>query len=371
MTKTHSIGPPFYPSGCLTQAAMKGYVEGTLPEKDRTSIEEHLASCSLCRDAMEGLSAMKDPGKFARDVTSLNKRILQSLGSAPPSRPRHVTKKIARIRTWTYAATAAVVILFIGAYFLVQQARRANQPADLVTVTDTSQQVSGPISLTQPLTEGAENQLYEETMPARDDTFKIDRKPEVSSSPSGKETAEPEIALVSTPGPDESATVSEKKAEETIITENILDQEAQYPESQGQDIFRGKEIGGVVAGSDKVLKTAIHKSLGQDKEAIFTMAEQMPQFPGGDDSLAAYIRRNLQYPLQAVTSQTEGTVYVAFVINKTGIPEDAFILRGIGSGCDEEALRLVNAMPPWIPGTQRGKPVRVQYTLPIRFNIPE
>lgn len=371
MTKNHSIGPLFSPSGCLTQAAIRRYLSGTLPDKDRITIEEHLASCFLCRDAMEGLSIIKDPGKVARDVVSLNKRILESLESAPPSRSRHVTKKIAGVQTWTYAAAAAVVILFIGAYFLVQQARRVNQSAEQAAVPDTSQQISDPIAQIQPSAETAEAQSFEKNTAARNEASKPDIGLAASPSTSLIEEAETDVTPMNMPETEGPAAVTEPKAEEAIITENMLEQAVQYPESQGQDLFRGKEIGGVAARGDQALKTTIHESLGQDKEAVFTVAEQMPRFPGGDDSLAVYLNRNLQYPPQAVASQTEGTVYVAFVINEMGVPENAVILRGIGSGCDEEALRLVNAMPPWIPGTQRGKPIHVQYTLPIRFNIPE
>lgn len=95
--------------------------------------------------------------------------------------------------------------------------------------------------------------------------------------------------------------------------------------------------------------------------------EVMPEFPGKEAGLLQYIKSNLKYPKEAAKKHLEGIVYVSFVVYKDGKVRDSKILKGIGAGCDEEALRLINAMPDWKPGTQNGKPVAVQYNLPIKF----
>lgn len=105
----------------------------------------------------------------------------------------------------------------------------------------------------------------------------------------------------------------------------------------------------------------------EEEAPIFIVVESMPQFPGGEEKLYEYLGNTMKYPQMAKESQISGTVYVTFVIEKNGSVTDARILRGIGGGCDEEALRVVRAMPKWSPGKQRGKPVRVQYNLPVRF----
>ena len=105
----------------------------------------------------------------------------------------------------------------------------------------------------------------------------------------------------------------------------------------------------------------------QETTAIFVLVEQMPQFGGGEADLFNYLAKNVKYPTLAKDSAIGGIVYVAFIINEIGEIEDARILRGIGFGCDEEALRVVMNMPRWNPGRQRGKPVAVQFNLPIRF----
>lgn len=104
-------------------------------------------------------------------------------------------------------------------------------------------------------------------------------------------------------------------------------------------------------------------------DAVFVVVEKSPEFPGGDDSLYAFIGRNIKYPEAAKKNKIEGRVFVTFVIEKDGQVSSAKILRDIGGGCGEEALRIVNSMPKWKPGTQRGNPVRVQFNLPIMFQL--
>jgi protein TonB len=100
---------------------------------------------------------------------------------------------------------------------------------------------------------------------------------------------------------------------------------------------------------------------------IFTIVEDMPSFPGGEQALFKYLGENTKYPSMAKDAGVQGVVYVTFVVMEDGSIESVKVLRGIGGGCDEEAVRVVKNMPSWSPGKQRGKPVRVQYNLPIRF----
>ena len=104
-------------------------------------------------------------------------------------------------------------------------------------------------------------------------------------------------------------------------------------------------------------------------DAVFVVVEKSPEFPGGNDSLYAFIGRNIKYPEMAKKNKIEGRVFVTFVVEKDGQVSSAKILRDIGGGCGEEALRVVNSMPKWKPGTQRGNPVRVQFNLPIMFQL--
>jgi TonB family protein len=97
--------------------------------------------------------------------------------------------------------------------------------------------------------------------------------------------------------------------------------------------------------------------------------EAMPEYPGGLPALSTFLRAQLKYPKEAKRRNISGTVFVGFIVDNTGRVKDIKLLKGIGFGCDEEALRVVSAMPPWNPGRQRGQPVSVSYALPIRFII--
>ena len=101
---------------------------------------------------------------------------------------------------------------------------------------------------------------------------------------------------------------------------------------------------------------------------IFTIVEDMPSFPGGEEALFKYLGNETKYPQMAKDAGIQGTVYVTFVIGSDGKVKDVKILRGV-RGLDEEAIRVVQKMPTWTPGRQRGKAVPVQYNLPIKFII--
>ncbi|MDO9511387.1 MAG: energy transducer TonB [Bacteroidales bacterium] len=105
------------------------------------------------------------------------------------------------------------------------------------------------------------------------------------------------------------------------------------------------------------------------EQEIFTVVEAMPEFPGGDAARMKFLQENMKYPQMARESGIQGTVYVTFVVEPAGSVTGVRVLRGIGGGCDEEAIRVVKAMPRWTPGKQRGKPVRVQFNMPIKFTL--
>ncbi|MBL7964246.1 MAG: energy transducer TonB [Flavobacteriales bacterium] len=106
-----------------------------------------------------------------------------------------------------------------------------------------------------------------------------------------------------------------------------------------------------------------------EEEQIFTIVEKMPTFPGGEKEMFKFLAKVQEYPQMAVDAGIQGTVYVTFVVDKDGKVKDIKVLRGLGGGLDEAAVRMVSKMPPWEPGMQRGKPVKVQYNLPVRFTL--
>jgi len=104
-------------------------------------------------------------------------------------------------------------------------------------------------------------------------------------------------------------------------------------------------------------------------EEIFTIVEQQPGYPGGNAAFYSYIGKKMKYPSQARRMGIEGKVFVQFVVDTNGAITDVQVMRGIGAGCDEEAIRVIQNSPKWQPGKQRGKAVKVRMVLPITFKL--
>ncbi len=124
-----------------------------------------------------------------------------------------------------------------------------------------------------------------------------------------------------------------------------------------------------VTQDTKIDIPVIEPEEGPAEPEIFTIVEEMPSFPGGDQALLEFMGKNTKYPPMARENGLQGIVVVTFVVDEKGNINNVQVLRGIGGGCDEEAIRVVKSMPPWKPGKQRGLPVRVQYNLPFRFTL--
>ena len=105
------------------------------------------------------------------------------------------------------------------------------------------------------------------------------------------------------------------------------------------------------------------------EQEIFQIVEEMPAFPGGEQKLMEYVAKNIKYPQIARETGIQGRVFVGFVVEPDGSISNVKLLRGIGGGCDEEAMRVIKSLPKWKPGKQRGKAVRVSYQIPVFFKL--
>lgn len=120
----------------------------------------------------------------------------------------------------------------------------------------------------------------------------------------------------------------------------------------------------------KYVAPTVEEEEDPEEQTIFEVVEQMPEFPnGGMAGLMQFLSKNIKYPTIAQENGIQGRVTVQFVVNKDGSIVDAKVLRGVDPYLDKEALRVVNSMPKWKPGMQRGKPVRVKYTVPVMFRL--
>lgn len=148
---------------------------------------------------------------------------------------------------------------------------------------------------------------------------------------------------------DETLTINEKLQEykEITIDTRQMSEESTTPKNGGITIEEEKNV---------------------DSE-IYKVVEVMPEFPGGASKMMEFVQRNLKYPIDARENGIQGRVFVNFVVEPDGSITNITIMRGIGGGCDEEAIRVVKSMPKWKPGRHRGNAVRCSYTLPVIFML--
>ena len=130
-------------------------------------------------------------------------------------------------------------------------------------------------------------------------------------------------------------------------------------------------IGGLGRGRDRGLNEAensnVLKRPGRDN--VLTTSEVKPSYPGGDKAMTTFLNKNIKYPSQAKEDGVKGTVYVKFVVEKDGSVDDVVVSKGVHPLLDNEAMRVVKAMPKWAAGKQAGQPVATQYTLPVKFQL--
>ena len=151
----------------------------------------------------------------------------------------------------------------------------------------------------------------------------------------------------------------------------VVATELNVVENDAEDIH---EVGiiNAEAKADEALeftRVEVKEEVEEVEEEVFLVVEEDPEFPGGLDALSKFIADNIKYPQLAKENNITGKVFVSFVVEKDGRVGQVKILRDIGGGCGNEAVRVVKMMPRWKPGKQRGKAVRTQFNLPVNFDL--
>jgi protein TonB len=150
------------------------------------------------------------------------------------------------------------------------------------------------------------------------------------------------------------------KVEEVL---QIVENDAKVEESS---IQASEETGQAV--EVKYVQTVVEEEEPEEQE-IFQVVEEMPEFPGGMAECMKFLGKNIKYPTISQENGVSGKVIVQFVVNKDGSVVDPVVVRSVDPYLDKEALRVISTMPKWKPGKQRGKPVRVRYTVPVTFRL--
>jgi periplasmic protein TonB len=161
------------------------------------------------------------------------------------------------------------------------------------------------------------------------------------------------------------------KPDKEVVEEDFKTQEEVLSSKAAVGVVTYKGVEDVNAAIPKSAEEAESASnqIIEEREEPFVVVEQMPEFPGGNDGLIKYLNSNIRYPAVALENGIQGRVICEFVINRDGRVTEAKVLRGIDPALDAEAIRVINHMPPWKAGKQRGKAVRVRYTLPVNFKL--
>jgi TonB family protein len=348
-------------------------------------VEEHLHSCPLCSDAIEGLGGMKDdhlelsiseepemssPGiMYAKDGASsspglrtsthrINMR-LRGRFNYDPSRRRKATRRGPFLGNLLIPAAASIIILMgIIAYFhfffpdphAMDMAEQKKIP-----VTIQEKELIKDAAETPVLTPDPEQTVIGGLMDdSEEDEIEEAMVPAATESNQAQENEIVQGILV------EDKAVSAEADEEFSIAR---------PEAVVMHAAEERAGGGV---SDVPMIPAKNRAKGDQKkespELVFTIIEQMPEFPGGIDSLNQFLTENLKYPVRE--EQIKDTAVLAqFIVNRKGKIKSIVILKSAGKVFDDEVIRVIKMMPDWIPGMQRGEPISVKYTLPVDFKL--
>ncbi|MDP4207174.1 MAG: TonB family protein [Bacteroidota bacterium] len=304
----------FEASGCLSKEAFMAFLNGELPPEAHAAALSHIDGCPFCSDALEGFEIVPDQNKREALLAKVDQSFhhLEGVTSKKSSKRRYL---------WIPVSAAAGLLLLFGLFNLLIKPENKKQLAEQSAVK--------PIR-------------HDEVVSEEASSLKKTEKPEKQ--------------------PKEQPAKPKKPTEKFTTTEVVADNEVKKEKA----IAKSSEDANAVDVAELKVRSVV-----QEKEEIFQQVEQMPDYPGGTDALSKFLSENIKYPKTAAEMGISGRVYVKFVVNKQGEISNVSVLRGIGGGCDEEAVRVVKMMPNWKPGKQNGMPVNTYFTLPIVFRLSE
>jgi TonB family protein len=398
MNPGKNISPLFDRSGNLTPDAMKRYLSGILSPAESKAVEAHLESSPFDREALEGLR--KHPAmNVGQVVAGLDAKIRQAALQKAAASPKPV------IRRYYWAAAAGLVGL-VGLTVLLVFMFRA--PSSQQFAVGSSQSAvdsqQSAVSSQEPVatTQEEATALNKSSVDSRQSTVTGEaQKPVATTKEEATALKKPAEPVATT---QEEATELHKSSVDS--RQSTVTGEAQKPVATTKEeatalkkpTVDNQIVGGIAVADEAKIATddvsaqepetaemiAFEMASNSPQDTIkranansaekkepFLVVEQMPEFPGGEEKLYKYLQKNIQYPDSAKVKGIQGTVYVRFIVDDQGKISEVTLLRGIGGGCDEEAMRVVKLMPDWIPGKQNGKAIPVYFTLPIKFTLQD
>lgn len=170
------------------------------------------------------------------------------------------------------------------------------------------------------------------------------------------------------PPPPPAPSVKEIKFVAPIVVDSVEESKNEF--EINDDVLR-QSNSPILDTSAKIKEVVVIEKIDivDEKPIEYVNIKEKPIFPGGDKALLKYIAENTVYPEQAIQTESEGTVYVRFVVTKTGKIGDVLIMRPVDPALDEEAMRVIKTLPQWTPGKNDGRPVNVWFIVPVRFAL--
>ena len=398
----------FNPSGCLTQDTLLRYTKAEVTNDELESIQMHLNNCEFCRDAVEGLASVQHVDQLTENIDTLKNDLKKKFDDRSPKQPAKTIQIRGRI-AWIGAA-ASLIILIGFLYFLTDQVV-IKQPQTAEEISIGNETVPPMPKAKNQVNHQADDQSVEteevsgmgsaknvSEIPGKEKTNTLETANEDISLPkrNGKLTPmkiqKPQISSADTQILKQLAEESEAQME-TATSEAAIASTQPVEYYLGEVIVYNQEFEGIYLDEavvqDKAIRSAPKSAANSvmiktesassekkspntqrnENEHFFTVVDQMPQFPGGQEMLQRYLSENIQYPAKAARLDIQGTVVISFIVEKDGLITNAKIIRGIGGGCDEEALRVILSMPAWQPALKEGKPMQAIFSLPIKFRL--
>lgn len=177
------------------------------------------------------------------------------------------------------------------------------------------------------------------------------------------------VAVVAFATPKAESLSREIEHESDAIVSSVVKSTSDKAALVAQGKTSGEETVNAMGRADDTLISNDLQRMTSTDDDVYDVVEKMPEFPGGMAELMKYLNSNIKYPVEAHKAGIQGRVVVSFVVNKDGTVKDAKIVRSVDKSIDAEALRVISAMPKWLPGYQDGKAVKVRYTVPVTFRL--
>jgi TonB family protein len=355
----------FEPSGCFTREAFEALVNGTLPPDSMALAKEHLQSCPFCSDATDGFKNEENNADFAETMALADGSFDQLMAK------KTSTRKEKRV-LWATVAIAASVLFLLGLFNLLHRPEPKTQLAENIA-KDPSPEIK-PTEPTKASPEVAKKKMDVAELATQTNAPKSAQKtvhftpPVVTNENSRSEGMANAISAMDEIKQEVASTAPVVELSKTAEKEST---DAEYKQEEAKGLSADKAVF-ATESSDKKSKArslAVSKAAIPEQSQPASLVEPMPEFPGGNEALSKFISKNLRYPSVAREMAISGRVYVQFMVDTKGKLSNIKVLRGLGSGCDEEAIRVVKLMPYWKPASRQGQPVTSYFTLPIAFNM--